>query len=50
MKMIGGWKEVTCNVDELHQNLYVLGISSENYRYTIKKKNNEKHQQCTERK
>ena len=49
MKVVGGWKEVTCNVDELHQNLHVLGISSENYRYTTKK-NNEKHQQCTERK
>jgi len=38
MKVVGGWKEVTRNVDELHQNLHVLGISSENYRYTTKKK------------
>jgi len=50
MKVVGGWKKVTCNVDELHQKLDLLESSSEKYRYTTKKNTNEKYQQCTERK
>ena len=39
---------VTCSINELHQKLGVVGTICENYRYTTKK-NNEMHQQCTEK-